>query len=124
MIITGATEVQIKQALADANRDFDGNLRFKRFDKVKVRRDGRPVYSVTLTVVDSRRKGSRRSSNGRRIAAACWHAYGTFIDCLPAGTEVETSAGGLRKVRPGDRWHDWNAGSIMYPVFISKLCEC
>lgn len=125
MIITGATGEQIEEALKAANIDFNGNLKFKRFTRVKTRRDGRPVYNVTLKVEDSHNKGSKRSPSGRRIAAACWHAYGTFIDYLPEGTEVDTSTGsGSRRVHPGDEWHDWYIGAGGRSVKASKLCEC
>lgn len=121
MIIRKASEFQIRQALNTANEKFDGNLRFKTFQSKGNTRQGLPKFSVTLTVHSSKEAGARRSHRGSRMAAACWHAHGVFVDSLPAGAEVETIAG---KRRPGEPWQDWNAGSEAYPVRMSELCDC
>ena len=121
MIIRGATKAEIEHALEKANEKFGGNLRFKTFEPKGFTRHGLPKFSVTLTVHSSKEAGSRRSPRGNRIAAACWHAHGVFMDSLPNGAEVETMQG---KSKPGDRWQDWNAGSEAYPASMSTLCDC
>jgi hypothetical protein len=111
----------IDAALQTANKEFAENLRFKRFESAGRTRDGRQKANVTLTVCDSKAPGSRRNYNGGRIAAACWHAHGTFMDALPANTEIRSTAG---VTYPGTRWLDWNAGSQVQFAYISELCEC
>ena len=122
MLIIGATEHEITQALNGANKRFDGNLEFKRFEHAGKTRDGRAKVNVTLTVANCRKPGGRRGHTGRRIAAACWHAHGYFIDGLPMGTEVRTTLG---IVKAGiTRWHDSNIGSIAVPMMYSQACDC
>ena len=108
----------VKSALEQANKFFDGNICFKRFDYI----GGSGLrMNVTLTVHDSRKPGSRRGFQGQRVSAACWHAYGRFIDALPKGTEIRS----LGKTSfAGDRWHDWNCGSIVEPRYMSEMCDC
>ena len=110
-----STEQTIRSALDRVNREFGGNIKFKRLD---VRRNH---CVVTLTVVDSRKAGGRRSHSGRRVAAACWHAHGALFNELPLDTKV-VSLG--RKFTAGDRWEDWNIGSQFQPLQMSKACDC
>jgi hypothetical protein len=125
MLIRNATGFDIGKALEDTNIEFDSNIRFKRFDYAGKTRQGGDKWNVTLTVHDSRAKGGRRSRSGRRIAAACWHAYGTFRDNLPDGTEVISNTAKGRDVEhPGDPWQDWNIGSDYYPFYYSDACDC
>lgn len=121
MLIKGAGAEEIRTALLTANGYFEDNLLFKRFEFVGLTRDGREKCRVTLTVEDSSKPGARRSYSGRRIAAACWHAHGTFFDNLPEGTEIETGGG---KFRAGDPWVDYQVGSDFRPAHASELCEC
>jgi hypothetical protein len=55
MIIRNITEQQMQQALDSLNKQYNGNIKWKRFD-VK-------PYSIhfTLTVIDSSKEGGRRS---------------------------------------------------------------
>jgi hypothetical protein len=72
VIIRNATDSDIRRALADANGHFGGNLRFKRYEQTGVDRSGRPIFAVTLTVLDSHGSGTRIAPwSGRAIAAAC-----------------------------------------------------
>ncbi len=126
MIIKGATKEEIEGAKRNINTEhFAGNILFKMFEAKRPGRDGKPIFHVTLTVNDSKQPGARRGFTGRRMACACWHVHGYFIDSLPEGTEVHTSTGlGPKVVHPGDRWYDWNAGSIISPAYMSELCDC
>lgn len=125
MLIRNATEEQIRDALDQTNEDFDSNIRFKRLDAAGNTRAGDPKHTVTLTVNDSRAAGGRRSNKGRRIAAACWHAHGTFMDALPEDCEIVVAIRTGREVkRPGDPWQDFNIGSDYYPMYYSEACDC
>ena len=116
MIITGATQTQLEDALEEANRRFDWNLRWNRFEALSATR-----FHVTLRVEDSRRPGHRWGRSGRRLVAACWHAHGRFFDALPKGAVIRASG---RVIRPGDPWEDRNIGSIIFPMYYSEACEC
>lgn len=121
MLIRNVTEDKINDALDTVNEQFDGNIRFKKFDAAGNTRSGDPKFIVTLTVNNSRSPGGRRSHSGRRVAAACWHVHGTFFDALPE--ECEIVAMGL-KIRPGDPWQDRNIGSNWSPLYYSEACDC
>ena len=126
MLVVNATRAQIEAALAQANEVFSGNLRFKRLDYAGLTRKGEDKWTVTLTVEDSASPGARRSEDGRRIASACWHAYGRFMDALPedARFQANTAAGRDWK-KPGDPWQDWNLYQSGYRyVMMPTLCEC
>lgn len=73
---TNATINQLNKTLHFVNIKFDDNIRFKTLEQRT-----KNTISFTLTVKDSKKPGSRRSNNGRRIAAACWHP----IDWLSLG---------------------------------------
>jgi hypothetical protein len=111
----------IENALVQANKEFDDNLRFKRFEFIGNTRDGIKKHRVTLTVNSSKDKGGRRGFSGKRVAAACWHAHGTFFDNLPEGTEIEASG---QKYHAGDPWVDRQIGSLMQPMYYSEACDC
>ena len=131
MVIIGRIEQShIDMALDATNAEFAGNIRYKRFEPIGQTRQGEKKFRVTLTVLDSAKLGARRAvglyTSGRRVAAACWHVHGTFIDALPKGTRVQTTCGqlGTVEVQPGNNWHDYSIGSIMHPCFASEACEC
>jgi len=127
MLIIGVLdESDIRTALMNANVQFGGNLEFKRFDHAGKTRHGENKFTVTLTVKDSRKPGSRRSTSGRRIAAACWHAHGRFFDALPGTTRIVTSCGqnGTLNTYPGVPWNDFNIGSLYQPMYMSEACDC
>ena len=130
MLVKGATREQILAAVKFAGERFGDNLTVKRLDFAGRTRNGADKYTLTITVKSSAGPGARRSPEGRRIAAACWHAHGALIDAMPDGVTVDTStgAGGLRTVKPGDKWHDWRIndlpGSVWYYTWASSLCEC
>ena len=124
MIIIGATRAQLDSALAKANEYLHGNLQYKDIEYMKTRRDKREQFKVTLKVHDSKEIGSRRSFEGRRIPAACWHAHGLFFDALPEGTEIRTSFFGSVSMKAGDKWTDTNIGSLYRPLMASDACNC
>lgn len=121
MIIKGATRDQIEAAVDRTSRTYSGNIRIKSIAATGHTRAGAPKFSVTITCKTSKGPGARRSPEGRKVAAACWHAHGVFIDSLPASAQVESMG---VKTHPGAPWRDWNAGSMRAPKKMSQCCEC
>ncbi len=116
---TTASEQQLQQALQVVNKQFDGNIKFKRFD-----RSGKWI-NFTLTVKDSKAKGGRRSHIGRRIAAACWHVHGYYFDHLldiNPETVIKTAIGKIDQT--GGNWQDKQTGSLALPMYYSEACDC
>ena len=125
MIIRDATREDIDAALAEVNKLFNGNIRYRNIDLEGKTRSGGDRHRLTLTVNSSAGPGGRRSHSGRRIAAACWHVHGHFFDSLPEGCEITVaSQDGKRKIQPGDPWEDRNIGSNWFPLYFSEACEC
>lgn len=135
MLIKNVYRQDVIDALAAVNAEFDNNIVFSRFDFAGRTRKGGSKYQVTLSVKSSKGKGARRSHSGRRIAAACWHVYGTFMDALPESATISApavvgySSMGREKIarrdrRPGDEWQDWNIGSLFQPMYYSEACDC
>lgn len=122
MLAKKCTISELESALNRVNLEFEDNLKFRRIDSTS-----RGVR-FTLTVKDSHKKGSRLSichfDKQRHIAAACWHAYGRFFECL---FEIQPEAVAYPMHKPitsGFKWEDRNIGSIAYPFMYSEACEC
>ena len=125
MLIRNVTREEIETALGKTNEDFESNIVFKRLDPAGRTRQGEEKHTVTLTVASSFQPGARRTHTGRRLAAACWHAHGNFMDLLPETAEIVVNASGGRQViRPGDPWNNWNIGSQAQPMYYSEACDC
>jgi hypothetical protein len=125
MLVRNATHSEVEKALKKTTERYGGNVVFKRCDHAGYTRKRDPKYTVTLTVKSSREPGARRAPGGRRLAAACWHAHGLFMDALPEDSEIVVNwTGGRRVISPGDEWQDSDAGSQMRPVKFSALCDC
>ena len=74
MKLYGVPISTLRKAVRDvSDKNYEGNITFKRVVEVVGRRSYRVDF--TLTVCQSSKPGGRRSSGGRRIAAACWHAH-------------------------------------------------
>ena len=132
MLIKHVTRADLENALAAVNTLFGDNVKFNRCD---VANNNGDRWNVTLKVESSRGPGARRSHTGRRMASACWHVYGEFMDALPTGARINAPVvvgydrWGREKIAhrdrsPGDEWQDWNIGSIMSPLYYSEACEC
>jgi hypothetical protein len=129
--IRKATRSEIEAALQETNKLFEDNIIFKKFvAKGK-------NFTVTLTVKNSRKAGSRlgftwsADQKARHISAACWHVYGTFFDNVIAQNkeaEIITTIGrgGSVKIsaRTGNNWQDANIGTMSRPMYYSEACEC
>jgi hypothetical protein len=101
---------------------------FAAAERVITERYGGNVYvehtksgNIRLRVLNSSGPGSRKGPYGRRISAACWHAFGHYLDAL----------GDAHVVIPGYRgpacrhcWVDRNIGSQARPFMYSEACDC
>lgn len=121
MKITNVTETDLENALSEVNKRFDNNIIWNRFEQ-----NGRG-FNITLKCKSSKEAGHRLGHSGRRMISACWHAHGTFFDCLwanPDSMNAIIRSGPLVMKSPGDNWQDRNIGSIMQPLYFSEACEC
>jgi hypothetical protein len=108
----------LEQALSYVNELFHNNI-------VMETEPRSFYYLVRLKVKNNRGKGARRSPNGRRLPNACWHVYGYFIDKIfEIDPEAVVHTAGEIFKKETWYWKDWNAGSLMNPVYISELCDC
>lgn len=99
--------------------------------------DNRPMtyagtgYTGRIVALDSRGPGARRSSSGRRMTAACWHAFrDTFRAILVADPDavIVTAMArydgrdGFERTYPatGSR----NVGSQASSAYMPELCDC
>ncbi len=116
---TNASEQQLQEALNLTNKDFAGNIRFKRIEP-----KGKQMI-FTLTVNSSSEPGARRGYQGQRLAAACWHVHGTFFDHLIdlyLETWVKSTIGKIDN--NGGNWQDKQVGSLYQPRYFSEMCDC
>ncbi len=127
MKIKGISETNLRVALANASTEFyAGNLQFKR----EPERIGNFLH-FTITVVNTRNPGGARSSQGRRIAAACWHAHRDFMRAIFKLAPDALLITALARYEGSEGFeHEFpytgtqNAGSIMVPRARQDCCEC
>lgn len=126
MIAKNTTATELRAAMESVNADYGHNLRFKRGPEVYGR-----GFRFTLTVVNSAKGGARRSHQGRRIAAACWHAHRDYFRALyklsPAAlikSAVATYDGAedFERTFPGTGYR--NIGSRAEPLSFHDACDC
>lgn len=129
MEIRNITLDELKSATAKISARYDGNI--------IVHQDAHSTGARSqscvgrLAVVSSRAPGARRSWSGRRMPAACWHAYRDVLAELfsvnPGAVIVTTMArydgvdGFLRNYPPTA---DVNVGSMIAPAYMPELCDC
>jgi len=128
MVVHCYSEGSIVFALKRVNVIFDDNIKFKRGPEyIGKDREGRSKHRVTLTVEDSRGPGSRKSNTGRRIAAACWHVHGHFIDGVllfdPNG-KIETDFNTIETAADNWKGGERNIGSMARPLCYADACDC
>ena|SRR3972149_2553692 len=132
-MITNATVQELQSALVTVNeKTYGGNLIFNRLEA-----KGRRVH-FTLRVQDSHKLGARLSCphlswttkkgneyKQRHMVSACWHAHGHFFEALfEVNPEAWIKARGNKIDKNGGNWEDFDIGSVMYPAYMSELCEC
>jgi hypothetical protein len=136
MIVTGITPDQFRDAVAKAGIAYGDNLR------ADIGREYSPTRFTARVVLAQTGNGlgiknpglapgQRRSWNGRRINATCWHGY---RDALIAVFDTNPDA----KVRTAmakylgresfyaefPKTADQNIGSMMAPAYMPELCDC
>jgi len=121
----------LRVALKLTTRLYENNIRWKTEPTYKRHdRQGREVYTATITVIDSSGPGARRSHTGRKISAACWHVHGDLFDriwALDPEAMIKTNLPkGTTMNGPEDNWQggDTNIGSMVNPLWFRYACEC
>jgi hypothetical protein len=126
MEIRGATLADFETAVAKVSPDYGDNL----IVHPGSHSNGR-LLRARVGVLSSREPGARRSWTGRRIPAACWHAYrdvlGALFEQRPQAT-VRTALATYRGREGFERAYpataDLNIGSQMQPAYMPDLCSC
>ena len=126
MIAKNVTMEDLQKALASVNSRYQGNIKFKTLEHKGNR------ISFTLTVIDSKAPGHRRTPSGKRLAAACFHVHGHLFEELfrispEAGILSSGSLANPQKpkwiTKAGGNWQDWQMGGYP-PMMVSRACDC
>ncbi len=133
MIVRDCTVADLRVALAEVNKKYEGNVTFNQHPVPNGR-----GFRFTLRVEDSQKPGHRltpspnyRTGKHHRMVSACWHVHGDFFDALleiAPEAEIRVGSKGEKIFKVGDRvignWEDRNIGSMMHPFYYSEACEC
>jgi hypothetical protein len=126
MEIRGASLADFEAAVVKVSYEYGGNLTVHRDSYQRGR-----LVRARVAVVSSREPGARRSWSGRRIPAACWHAYRDVLAALfeqrPRATvrtalAVYRGREGFEQRYPDTAYQ--NIGSQMFPAYMPQLCDC
>lgn len=129
MIAKNVTKDELYLAMDKVNELFENNITWNREPEKIGKR-----FQFTLYTKSVEKPGHRLGLPSptydaiykpRRLRSACWHVHGEFFDALfdINPDAVIRSNGKVVDIDNGN-WIDWNAGSQMYPVYMSELCEC
>jgi hypothetical protein len=120
MIAKNVDRYEMERALEKVNARFSGNVYWNRFEHKK---NG---IQFTLRVKDSKGPGHAIGyHHARRLTFACWHVHGYFFEALfEVNPNVVVYSRGKKITKDGGNWEDWNAGSEIYPLYMSNKCEC
>ena len=128
MTITGATKAEILCALGSINNNiYDNNIEIQRLDCLN---NKGTRWAVRLKSKDCNAEGSRHGFSTRvdgeyrRTSSACWHTHGNFFEALLDMSNCKIYTGGNKVTRDGGNWQDIQCGSMMYPMYMSEMCEC
>jgi hypothetical protein len=138
MIVTGISAEQFSDAIDKLSKStYSGNLRAEvgrvysgnRFAARIVPKDsGARMFGQKIK---TSAPGARRSWSGRRINAACWHAYRDAIiavfDINPDArvyTAMAKYVGRDGFMAEYPRTADKNIGSMVQPAYMPELCDC
>lgn len=128
MQLTGIT-------LADLTRVTEQVSTDRYLGNVVVHADSRDVSKFScqgrLWVLDSRSVGARRTGSGRRMPAACWHAYRDVLTALFEELPAARISTGLAAYAGRQSFYDKfeatrnrNIGSLADPKCIADACDC
>lgn len=134
--VSKSSVAALEVALDMANNRYDGNLIFNatgsNYHRGEIRPRGGTVLAFSISVASSRGPGHRvTAGNGRRLRAACWHAWRDFLAALfelnpqcTVRTSLATYRGrdGFQRDFPATFHH--NHGSLLKPHEYGTLCEC
>lgn len=135
MQITGITPEQFSDAVAKTTGWYGNNLRAELGSVQSATRFRARVVAIesgaaSLPAGESA-PGARRSWTGRRMPAACWHAYRDVMYAIFAinpnariatGMAVYRGLAGFESTYPATA--DQNIGSMMQPAYMPDLCDC
>lgn len=120
---------EVEEIIYRVSREhYDGNVIT---DRQSARQLSSRSVNLRLKVSSSRDVGARRSWSGRRMPAACWHAYRDVIRAIltahptatiRTGMAVYKGLEGFEETYPDTAYK--NIGSIMQPAYMPNLCEC
>jgi hypothetical protein len=104
---------------------------------VIVHRDARDLatrnggFAGRITVADSSGPGARRSWSGRRMPAACWHAFRDVLAEIFEQYPDARARTAMANYIGRDGFHatypqtaDKNIGSQVRPAYMPDLCDC
>lgn len=80
MKVFNVTEQNLRDALREANKMFDGNIKFGRLDEDW--NHGRFHFKVLLRCKNSKKYGGMTAHSGRRINSGSWFAHFNFMQEL------------------------------------------
>lgn len=135
MIITGLKFGQFESIVSDVSKQYADNLEVNDYREfsgnrfrvtIRAKRSGAGVLPPGELL-----PGARRSWNGRRLTAACWHAH---RDVLRAVFDVNPQAkvytamaryigeDGFETNYPDTAYQ--NIGSYVQPAYMPECCDC
>lgn len=129
MEIRGLTVGEFDSAVSKVSAQYGHNL-ITHPDSHDVS-NTRPSCRARVWVGSSREAGARRSWSGRRLRAACWHAYRDVLTevfninpdaVVVTGLARYNGREGFESTYPGTAYT--NIGSQMAPVTMPELCDC
>lgn len=135
MQITGITPDQFVEAVRKASMSYGGNLTAEIGSiqsPTRFRARVVPVQSGASTEkAGISAPGARKSWSGRRIKAACWHAYRDAmieVFAINSNARIYTALAKYRGIEGFEANYpqtaDRNIGSVAAPAYMPELCEC
>lgn len=138
MIVTGVTTSELSSAVDKLNAStYANNLTLsvgREYSPNRFSCRVIPAESGARIFPKSSRQsapGARKSWSGRRINAACWHAYRDVIGAVFAINPNARVYTGMAKYRGVEGFHanypataHVNVGSVMQPAYMPDLCDC
>jgi len=122
MIIRNTNQKELEQALKMLNQMFSNNIRFNYFRSINKKQT---AFGFTLRANNSKETGARKSANGRRLTACCWHVHGFFFDLLfNLNKNIKIYSQGNLITNDNNWEFDKNIGNIFNPVYLSETCSC
>lgn len=114
---TNATKSQLLEAINIVNEKHGYRIILSEFYSKNSKRNRFRIRSEKSGIA-----GSRLSHSGRKLPSASWHAHGYLFDELfKINPSAYVMAMGRKVTINEGNWVDWNAGSIVSPIYASNL---